>query len=192
MSLPKTRPDGAPLTVKPEHFDLRSHDRPPMEVDELPKEKKNPSPKQQSKLQRQLYVDNLVDKVLGTATTVTLCELLGTSPTASKKIQDYLCVTQPTQHISENVNSLEKSYLLHHNKPVMLNPKTNHPTYNPLDTHLVNLTVQFKNGHVANALIDPGSELDIMGHETWLQTSEPVDRCVNTLMQDASNHVTNL
>ena len=50
-SLPKTCPDGAPLTVKPEHFDLQSHDRPPMEVDELPKEKKNPPQKQQSDLQ---------------------------------------------------------------------------------------------------------------------------------------------
>ena len=50
-SLPKTCPDGAPLTVKPEHFDLQSCDRPPMEVDEPPKEKKNPPPKQQSNLQ---------------------------------------------------------------------------------------------------------------------------------------------
>ena len=44
----------------------------------------------------------------------------------------------------------------------MLNPKTNCPSYNLLDAWLVNLTVQFKNGHVANALIDLGSELDIM------------------------------
>ena len=138
-------------------------------------------------------MDNLVNKVLGTPMTVTLCELLGASPTASKKILDYLCVTCPTQHIAaENVNSLEKSYLLNHDKPAMLNPKTNHPSYNPLDTWLVNLTVQFKNGHVANALIDPGSELDIMGHKTWMKTSKPMDRCTNTLMQDASNHVTNL
>ena len=53
-----------------------------MEVDEPPKEKKNPPPKQQSNLQRQLDVDNLVDKVLGMPTTVTLHELLGASPTA--------------------------------------------------------------------------------------------------------------
>ena len=79
-----------------------------MEVDELPKEKKNPPPKQQSDLQQQLDVDNLVNKVLGTPMTVTLCELLGTSPTASKKILDYLCITRPTQHIAaENVNSLK-------------------------------------------------------------------------------------
>ena len=106
---------------------------------------------------------------------------------------DYLCITHSTQHIAaENVNSLEKSYLLDHNKPAMLNPKTNSPSYNPLDAWLVNLTVQFKNGHVANALIDPGSELDIMGHETWMKTSKPMDRCTNMLMQEASNHVTNL
>ena len=64
-----------------------------MAVGELSKEKKNPPPKQQSDLQRQLDVDNLVNKVLGTPTTVTLRELLGTSPTASKKILDYLRVT---------------------------------------------------------------------------------------------------
>ena len=74
----------------------------------------------------------------------------------------------------------------------MVNPKTNRPSYNPLDACLVNLTVQFKNGHTANALIDPGSELNIMGHETWLQTSEPMDRRTTTFMRDASNHVTNL
>ena len=153
-----------------------------MEVDKLPKEKKNPPQKQQSDLQRQLDVDNLVDKVLGTPTTVTLRKLLGASPTASKKILDYLRVTRPTQHISENINSLEKLYFLDHDKPAMVNPKTNRPSYNPLDARLVNLTVQFKNGHVANALIDPGSELDIMGHETWLQTSEPMDRRTTTLM----------
>ena len=121
-SLPKTRPDGAPLTVKPEHFDLRSHDRPPMEimeVDKLPKEKKNSPPKQQSDLQQQLDVDNLVDKVLGTPMTVTLRELLGASTMASKKILDYLHITHPTQHIAaENINSLEKSYLLDHDKPL--------------------------------------------------------------------------
>ena len=94
---------------------------------------------------------------------------------ASKKILEYLRVTRPTQYISENVNSLEKAYLLDHDKPAMVNPKTNRPSYNPLDARLVNLTVQFKSGHIAKALIDPGSELDIMGHETWLQTSEPMD-----------------
>ena len=137
-------------------------------------------------------MDNLVNKVLGTATTITLHELLGTSPTASKKIQDYLCVTRLTQHIPENINSLEKSYLLNHDTLAMLNPKTNRPSHNPLDARLVNLTVQFKNGHVTNALIDPGSELNIIGHETWIKTSEPMERCINILMQDASNHVTNL
>ena len=137
-------------------------------------------------------MDNLVDKVLGTPTTVTLQELLGASTMASKKILDYLCVTRPTQHISENINSLEKSYLLNHDKPAMVNPKTNHQLYNLLDARLVNLTVSFKNGHVVNALIDPGSELDIMGHETWLQTSKPMDRRTTTLMRGASNHVTNL
>ena len=138
-------------------------------------------------------MDNLVDKVLGTPMTVTLQELLGASTMASKKILDYLHVTHPTQHIAaENITSLEKSYLLNHDKPAMLNPQTNHPSYNPLDACLVNLTVQSKNGHVVNALIDPGSELDIMGHETWMQTSEHMDRRTNMLMRDASNHVTNL
>ena len=49
----KTRPDGAPLTVKPEHFDLRPCDQ-PIDVDEPPKEKKSlqkTAQKQQSKLQ---------------------------------------------------------------------------------------------------------------------------------------------
>jgi len=70
----KTRPDGAPLTVKPEHFDLRPHDR-PIDIDEPPKEKKSLQKtvqKQQSELQRQLNMDELVAKVLATPTTITI------------------------------------------------------------------------------------------------------------------------
>ena len=47
-----------------------------MEVDETQKEKKIPPPKQQSELQQQLNMDDLVNKILGTAMTVTLWELL--------------------------------------------------------------------------------------------------------------------
>jgi len=47
-----------------------------------------PQLKQQSDLQRSLDIDSFVDKVLLTATTVTLRELLGASPAAAKKIQD--------------------------------------------------------------------------------------------------------
>jgi len=88
----KTRPDGAPLMVKPEHFNLRPRDR-PIDIDEPPKEKK-PLPKtvqkQQSKLQQQLNMDKLVAKVLATPMTITIQELLGASPPTSKKIQEYL------------------------------------------------------------------------------------------------------
>ena len=192
-SSPKICPDGALLMAKLEHFVLWSHDRPPMEVDEPSKEKKNPPPKQQSELQQQLNMDDLVKKLLGTATTVTLQELLGASPMASKKIQDYLCVTCLTQHIAaEHVNSLEKSYLHNQANPAALNPQTNCPSYNLLDSWLVNLTVQFKNDHLMNPLIDLRSELDIIGHKTWLNTGEPMDRHTHMLMCNASNHVMNL
>ena len=125
-----------------------------------------------------------MDKVLGTPTTVTLQELLGTSPVASKKIQDYLRVTRSSQNIQkDSVNFLDVS---------PLNPQINRPVFNPHDAKLVNLQVKFKNGQTANALIDPGSELDIMGNSTWRESGQPMDIRTNTLMRDASNHLTNL
>ena len=45
---------------------------------------------------------------------------------------------------------------------------------------------------MANALIDPGSELDIMSYNMWMHTQQPMDSCTSTLMQDASNHLTDL
>src|SRR6266481_2343248 len=181
--LQKTRPDGAPLTVKPEHFDLRTREQIQKEADDKAKER-TPPQKQQSQLQRSLNMDSLMDKVLGTPTTVTLRELLGASPTASKKIQDYLRVTRSAQNVQkDSVNFLDMS---------PLNPQINRPEYNPHDAKLVNLQVKFKNGQTANALIDPGSELDIMGNSTWMESGQPMDIRTNTLMRDASNHLTNL
>src|SRR6266481_40775 len=106
--------------------------------------KKMPPQKQQSQLQHSLNMDSLMDKVLGTPTTVTLRELLGASPVASKKIQDYLRVTRSAQNVQkDSVNFLDMS---------PLNPQINRPEYNPHDAKLVNLQVKFKNGQTANAL----------------------------------------
>jgi len=63
--------------------------------------KKDPPPKQQSELQRTLNVDTLVDKVLATPTTITLGELLGAAPMASKKVSDYLRITHPSKLIQK-------------------------------------------------------------------------------------------
>ena len=84
--------------VKPEHFDLWPRDR-PIDVDEPPKEKKplqKTVQKQQSKLQQQLNMDELVANVLATPTTITIRELLGASPPTSKKIQECLRITRPS------------------------------------------------------------------------------------------------
>src|SRR6266481_9560849 len=70
--LQKTRPDGAPLTVKPEHFDLRTREQIQKEADDKAAKERTPPQKQQSQLQRSLNMDSLMDKVLGTPTTVTL------------------------------------------------------------------------------------------------------------------------
>src|SRR6266481_6201763 len=123
-----------------------------------------------------------MDKVLGTPTTVTLRELLGASPAASKKIQDYLRVTRSAQNVQkDSVNYLDMS---------PLNPQINRPVFNPHDTKLVNLQVKFKNGQTTNTVIDPGS--DIVGNSTWRDAGQLMDIRTNTLMWDASNHLTNL
>src|SRR5882724_10119152 len=63
--------------------------------------KKYPPPKQKSELQRTLNVDTLIDKVLATLTTITLGELLGAAPMASKKVSDYLRITRPSKFIQK-------------------------------------------------------------------------------------------
>jgi len=83
------------------------------------------------------------------------------TPQRLRRSKNTFAITRPSQCIPENVNYLDK--------PTNLNPQEHRPTFNPrtLDCQF---TVTFQNGHMANTLIDPGSELDIMSYNTWMHT----------------------
>ena len=78
-------------------------------------------PKNQSQRQRDLSSQDLFQKICGTPISVTLQEILGSSPVLAKKMKDYLCVTRaPVATIPEKVNFI------------------GHPTeYHPQDAHLI-------------------------------------------------------
>ena len=131
-------------------------------------------PKNQSQCQRDFNSQDLFQKICGTPISVTLQEILGSSPVLAKKMQDYLRVTRtPVATIPEKVNAI------------------GHPTeYHPQDARLIAIRMTFDNNHSVNTLIDCGSELDIIGHKACMQAQLPVDTSLTTIMRDAGQHDT--
>src|SRR5467141_3148541 len=148
--------------------------------------KKEPLPKQQSELQQTLNVKSLIDKVLETPTTITLRELLGAAPMTSKKIQDYLRITRPSKFI-------QKEELVNDKVPERAQVNSvRESEYQPQDAKLIKLRLSFTNGHMEEALIDPGSEMDIMNQATWIKSQAPMTYTTRTAMRDAGDHLTSL
>jgi len=52
--------------------------------------------------------------------------------------------------------------------------------------------MSFTNGHTEEALIDPGSEMDIMNQATWIKSQAPMTYTTRTAMRDAGDHLTSL
>jgi len=148
--------------------------------------KKEPPPKQQSELQRTLNVDTLVDKVLATPTTITLGELLGAAPMASKKVSDYLRITRPSKFIQKEELVKDKPLV---GTQVNAVKESDIPLQ---DAKLIKLRLSFTNGHTEDALIDPGSEMDIMNQDTWIKSQAPMTYTTRTAMRDAGDHLTSL
>lgn len=154
------------------------------------KERKSEAPKMQTSLGRQVDVNTLVKKVLGTPLSISLGDFLGSSPHCSKIIKEYLTVTRPTTLASAEKAPVGKANLIS-------NPSDSHP----LDTHrlhtqhddrptvLIQLKVSFDNGVTTKALIDPGSEMDMINVETWMAMQTPMDPSAKLVMEDAGSHL---
>jgi len=148
--------------------------------------KKDAAPKQQTELQRSLDLESLVDKVLATPTTITLRDLLGASPTASKKVADYLRITRPSKFIRQEEPVKDVA-------PVGTQVNiVKDSEYHKQDAKLIKLQLCFSNGHKEDALIDPGSEMDIMNQETWIKSQVPMTYTTRAAMRDAGDHITSL
>jgi hypothetical protein len=131
------------------------------------------APKLQSQLQRNLNMDTFVEKILATPITVTLSEALGSSPLTTKKIQEYLRFTRPDQFSKKTPSTVAVNAV-----------RLGHPQ----DARLILVTISFENGHQVDAVIDSGSEIDIMNRTTWVQSRIPIDRTLKKVMRDAGQH----
>jgi len=148
--------------------------------------KKDPPLKQQSELQQTLNIDTLIDKVLATLMMITLGELLGAAPMASKKVLDYLQITCPSKFIQKEEFIKDKPFVGTQVNTIKESDIQLH------DAKLIKLPLSFSNGHTENSLIDPGSEMDIMNQDMWIKSQAPMTYMMRTAMCDAGDHLTSL
>lgn len=148
-----------------------------------PKQKKTDGPKMQTSLGRQVDVNSLVRKVLGTPLSISLGDFLGSAPHCSKILKDYLTVTRPTT-LAPTETPVGKTNLIADPSDV------NYLRSQYLDrsTVLISLKVSFDNGVTTKALIDPGSEMDLINPDTWMAIQTPMDPSAKLVMEDAGMH----
>ena len=148
------------------------------------KPKKPDGPRLQSSLGRQVDVNSLVKKVLGTPLSISLGDFLGTSPHCSKILKDYLTITRPATLAPASGSPVGKTNLI--TDPA----DAYHPgKYLDRSTVLIQLKVSFDNGVTTKALIDPGSEMDIISEKTWMDIETPMDPTAKLVMEDAGAHL---
>jgi len=138
----------------------------------------------QSEVQRLLDPDNLIKKVLSTAVSVTMSELLGSSPLIAKRMQDHLRVTRIQSNSMMQGGPEEDQF----SSPKQVNSMQYHHS----DARLICVKVKFDNGETVDALIDCGSELDIMTPRTYMSSGTPMDKTSSITMRDAGQHETKL
>ena len=150
---------------------------PPHQQKQVPsamtKQKKKPAegPKMQSAVGRQLNMDKLVTNVLSTPLTLTLSELLGDSPQCPKQVSEYLRITRPKTYATEHEPA--KVYRLKNlGKP-------------GFDDRLIQLQVKFANGLTADAVVDPGSQMDVLSKDLCTALQLPIDPLAQASMEDA-------
>ena len=62
----------------------------------------------------------------------------------------------------------------------------------PQDAKLIKLCLSFSNGHTEDALIDPGSKMDIMNQDTWIKSQAPMMYMTRSAMCNPGDHLTSL
>jgi hypothetical protein len=132
--------------------------------------------KLQSQCTRDTDMDEVFQKLCKTPVTISLQEVFGSSPTMAKKMQDYLRLTRSQKSAEGQVNEI--------GRPM--------PMFNPPKSQLIMLPMKFNNGLSVNALIDPGSELDIIHRTACIKARLPIDTNETTYMRDAGQHDTKM
>jgi len=125
----------------------------------------------QSQCQKDFDSQDLFKKICGTPITISLQQILGSSPTMAKQMQEYLRVTRLSN--KPQVNTIGRATL-----------------YDPIDARLISLRMTFENDYTVDTLIDCGSELDIINRQTCIKAQLPINTSLTTYMRDAGQHDT--
>jgi hypothetical protein len=199
-----------PTTTAKPAFPKTPHPTAPPKTPSTPATKPH-RPKLQSELQRGLKVDSMVKKVMQTSITLTLRELLGSAPDVSKQIHEYMKLTRPkVDHAFyanlpipnpyyEEMQDTDLNYdcdtesngsVNHINSGAVaaITPGDKSLAFHRQDARLICIKMQFPNGLMVNAVIDSGSELDIVKDSVYEQTGLPIDMTESTMMNDINQN----
>ena len=151
-----------------------------------------PSPpyiaKLRSQAQRDVDPQKMFEKIKSTPITVTLADLFGAAPEMSKRLLDYVKLTRPAlvTEMSAYTNKIDYPEMQSDNETYSITGLKDK------EDRLIELLVKFDNGLSLNALIDPGSQIDVMSEDACRKTQSFVDRTTGIKMKDASQNITML
>ena len=126
-----------------------------------------PKVKPMSKAVKEFDTDQFFQKLCGTPVTISLAEILGSSPTIAKKMQDYMWITRNVGQ----TNSLGRT-----------------AAFDPHDARLIEIQMTLDNNRTVTTFIDCGLELDLINKQTCIKSQIPIDTSASTYMQDAGQH----
>ena len=127
-----------------------------------------------SKAVKEFNTDQFFQKLCGTPVTISLAEILGSSPMIAKKMQDYMWITQNVNSVGQT-NSLGRT-----------------AAFDPHNAQLIQIQMTFDNNRTVTTFIDCGLELDLINKQTCIKSQMPIDTSASTYMQDAGQHHTRL
>lgn len=153
----------------------------------------------------------MVKKVMLTPVTLTLRELLGSAPDVLKQIHDYMKLTRPKldhafyanlpipspyyQEMQDtdshyDTESKSQGYVnqISSGTIAAVTPNDKSLAFHHQDARLICIKMRFSNGLTVNAVIDSGSELDIVKDSIYEQTGLPIDMTESTMMNDINQN----
>ena len=123
-----------------------------------------PKVKPMSKVVKEFDTNQFFQKLCGTPVTISLAEILGSSLMITKKMQDYMQITQNVNSVGQT-NSLGRTAI-----------------FDPHDAQLISLQMTFNNNKTVTTFIDCGSELDLINKQMCIKSQIPIDTSASTYM----------
>ena len=111
-----------------------------------------------SKAVKEFNTDQFFQKLCGTPVTISLAEILGSSPMIAKKMQDYMWITQNVNSVGQT-NSLGRTMI-----------------FDPHDAQLISLQMTFNNDKMVTTFIDCSSELDLINKQVCIKSQIPINQ----------------